>query len=145
MAQANGYKFGVLTVLGAIGGFISELFGGWDSGLVTFIIFTAIDYITGVIVGILQKSPKSENGSLDSRIGFKGLCKKGVMLLMILIAVRLDLMTGSDYIRDAVIIGLSINELVSIVENAGLIGVPIPAVITKVIDILKSKNDEIRG
>jgi toxin secretion/phage lysis holin len=141
MTNVNGYKFGILTVLGAIGGFLSELFGGWDSGLVTFIIFASIDYITGFMVGILQKSPKSENGSLDSRIGFKGLCKKGVMLLMILIAVRLDLMTGSDYIRDAVIIGLSINELVSITENAGLIGVPIPPIITKVIDVLKNNND----
>ena len=107
----------------------------------TLIIFMAIDYFTGFMVGaVFNKSPKSENGALDSKVGFKGLCKKGVMLLIVLISARLDLMTSSDYIRDAVIIAFSLNELVSIFENAGLMGIKMPTVISKAIDSLKGEG-----
>jgi toxin secretion/phage lysis holin len=60
-------------------------------------------------------------------------------LLFVLIAFRLDLAIGTNYIRDAVIIGFMANELISIVENAGLMGLPLPAVLTKAIDVLKKK------
>lgn len=66
--------------------------------------------------------------------------QKGMILLCVLIAYRLDLATGVDYIREAVIIGFMSNELISIVENAGLMGVPMPAAITKAIDVLQSKG-----
>ena len=62
-------------------------------------------------------------------------------LLFVLIAYRLDLAIGVDYIRDAVIIGFIANELISIVENAGLMGIPLPAVIKNAIDILKRKGE----
>lgn len=96
---------------------------------------------SGVIVaGVFHKSKKTESGSLKSVAGAKGLCKKGMILLCVLIAYRLDLATGVDYIREAVIIGFMSNELISIVENAGLMGVPMPAAITKAIDVLQSKG-----
>ena len=88
------------------------------------------------------KSPKSENGTLESRAGFKGLCRKGMMLFYVLIAARLDLLLGTDYVRDAVCIGFIANELLSIVENAGLMGLPMPEAITKVIDVLKKEPDK---
>lgn len=66
-------------------------------------------------------------------------------LLFVLIAYRLDLAIGSNYIRDAVIIGFIVNETISIVENAGLMGVPLPEVINKAIDILTSKSEEKGG
>ncbi|MFR4029870.1 MAG: phage holin family protein, partial [Coprococcus sp.] len=74
-----------------------------------------------------------------------GLCRKGMSLLFVLIAYRLDLAIGSNYIRDAVIIGFIVNETISIVENAGLMGVPLPEVINKAIDILTSKSEEKGG
>ena len=86
-------------------------------------------------------SGKSENGALDSRAGFKGLLKKSIVLLMVLIAYRLDLVLGSAFIKDAVIIGYIANETISIIENAGLMGIPIPDVIKRAIDILKNKSD----
>ena len=63
-------------------------------------------------------------------------------LFFVLIAYRLDLVIGTNYIRDTVIIGFIANELISIVENAGLMGIPLPAVIQKGIDILTSKADQ---
>lgn len=118
-------------------------FGGWNSAITTLLCFMAIDYITGLIVaGVFHASKKTESGTLESKAGWKGLCKKAVTLLFVLIAHRLDLILGVAYIRDAVVIGFVTNELISIVENAGLMGVPLPAVITKAIDVLVSKEEE---
>ena len=117
--------FGLFGMLGSI---IAQILGGWDSALQTLLIFMAIDYITGLIVaGVFKKSNKSDSGALQSNAGWKGLCKKGVTLLIVLIGVRLDLMLGlGNFIRNAVVIGFCLNELVSIVENTGLMGVPFP-------------------
>ena len=129
--------------IGAVGGAIAALFGGWDSALVTLVIFMGIDYLSGMIVaGVFHRSAKSDTGALESRAGWKGLCKKCMTLLFVLIAHRLDLAIGVSYIRDAVVIGFIANELISITENAGLMGVPLPAVITKAIDILKGKSEK---
>ena len=68
--------------------------------------------------------------------------KKGMTLLFVLIAYRLDLAIGTSYIRDAVIIGFMANELISIVENAGLMGLPLPAIINKAIDVLQNKGKD---
>jgi toxin secretion/phage lysis holin len=131
-----------VTILGVIGSFIAKIFGGWDAAMTTLVIFMGIDYLMGLIVaGVFKRSGKSENGALDSRAGFKGLCKKSVVLLIVLIAYRLDLVLGSTFIKDAVIIGYIANETISIIENAGLMGIPIPEVIKKAIDILKKKSE----
>ena len=102
-----------------------------------------IDYLMGLIVaGVFHQSKKSVNGALESRAGWKGLCRKGVTLLIVLVAVQLDKVLGSDFIRDAVIIGFVANEAISIIENAGLMGVPIPAVISNAIEVLKKKTED---
>lgn len=132
----------ICTVVGMVGGFIASLFGGWSTGLVTLLIFMSIDYLSGLIVaGIFHNSPKTGTGTLESRAGWKGLCRKCMTLLFVLIAYRLDLELSTNYIRDAVIIGFMTNELISIVENAGLMGLPLPAVITKAIDVLTKKAE----
>ena len=136
-------KQSILTVIGAVGAFIANLFGGWDAGLTTLVIFMVIDYLTGFIVaGIFHKSKKTENGALSSKAGLQGIAKKVMMLLMVLVAVRLDILTGTDYIRDAVIIALCGNELISIIENAGLMGVPIPRKLKEAIEVLSRKGEE---
>lgn len=137
---------GICTGIGIIGAFISTALGGWDTGLATLIIFMAIDYISGLAVaGVFHKSPKSPSGALESRAGWKGLCRKCMTLLFVLVAYRLDLMIGKDYIRDAVIIGFVANEAISIAENAGLMGVTFPEPIRKAIDILtQTKERKIR-
>lgn len=132
----------LLTFIGVIGGWIASMFGGWDAALTTLIMFMAVDYFTGLIVaGVFHKSEKTANGMLESRAGWKGLCRKGVTLLVVLVACRLDLIMGSSFIRDAVVIAFIANETISIIENAGLMGIPIPAVITKAIEVLKNKAE----
>ena len=131
------------TYIGILGSIIASLLGGWDMALQTLIIFMTIDYVTGLMVaGIFNKSTKTKHGALESVAGWKGLCRKGVALLIVLIACRLDLLTGANLIRDAVVIGYCTNEAISIIENAGLMGVPIPTRLTKAIEALKSKEDD---
>ena len=139
-------KSGITTVIGVIGGMIASLFGGWDAALVTLIIFMGVDYVTGLIVaGVFHNSEKTKNGALESRAGWKGLCRKGVTLLVVLVACRLDLVMGSNFIRDAVVIAFIANETISIIENAGLMGIPIPAAIMRAIEILKNKAESEGG
>ena len=130
----------ICTIAGVVGSFIAGLFGGWDTSLVTLLLFMGIDYITGLAVAACGKSPKSDTGRLSSKIGWRGIAKKCVSLLLVLVAVRLDITLGTSYIRDAVCIAFVANELLSITENAGMLGVPLPTVITKAIELLQSKG-----
>lgn len=135
-------KMKLLTVIGVIGSWIASLLGGWDSSLKTLIIFMSADYISGLIVaGVFKKSEKTETGALESHAGWKGICRKGVTLLVVLVACRLDLIMGSNFIRDAVVIAFIANETISIIENAGLAGIPIPSVIIRAIEVLKNKAE----
>lgn len=133
---------GLCTVIGFLAAAATAMFGDWDASLATLVIFMAVDYISGLIVaGVFHKSKKTDTGTLQSRAGWKGLCKKGMTLLFVLIAHRLDLAVGTTYIREGVIIGFMANELISIVENAGLMGLPLPEIITKAIDMLTEKGE----
>lgn len=134
-------KNAICTAAGVVGGFIASMFGGWTASLTTLLIFMAADYVTGLVVaGVFHNSPKTETGALESRAGLKGLIRKATVLLFVLIGYRLDLAMGVTYVKDAVCIAFIVNELLSIVENAGLMGLPIPSVITNAIDILKQKS-----
>lgn len=136
-------KLSFLSVIAVLGGLVSEAFGGWSSALTTLIVFMTIDYITGLMLaGIFKKSKKTENGSLESRVGWKGLCRKGVTLLIVLVAVRLDMAVGTTFVKDAAITAFSANEALSIIENSALMGVPIPKPLTNAIEVLKSKADD---
>ena len=136
-------KTSICTGIGIVGGFIASQFGGWDAALTTLIIFMCVDYISGLIVaGVFHASKKSETGALESRAGWKGLIRKCFTLLFVLVAYRLDLAIGVEYIRDTVIIGFIANELISIVENMGLMGIPLPPIVTKAIDILTKKQEQ---
>lgn len=131
------------TSIGVIGSSIGLLLGGWDSSIQTLLIFMVMDYITGLCVaGIFHKSPKTNTGTLESKAGWKGLCKKGVTLFFVVVANRLDIQMGSSYLRDAVCIAFMTNELISLIENAGLMGIPIPNVLVNAINILKQNDEE---
>ena len=139
----NGLKTMICTGIGIVGSTVAAAFGGWDAAMITLVSMMVIDYLTGVLVaGVFHNSPKTENGALESKAGWKGLCRKGVTLLIVLVAARLDIILGTGFIRDAVIIGYIANETISIIENAGLMGMPIPAAIEKAIEVLQSKGEE---
>ena len=133
----------ICTMIGAVGSGIAALFGGWDTGLVSLLIFMGLDYVSGLVVaGVFHKSNKTDTGSLESKAGWKGLCRKCMTLVFVLVSYRLDLIIGTNYIRDAVIIAFIANELISLVDNAGLMGVPLPAIIVQAIDILQKKSED---
>ena len=136
----SAYKDAVCGIFGIVGGAIAYAFGGWDSAMTTLITFMAIDYITGLILGWLGLSDKSETGRLNSHVGWVGLIKKALTLLVVFMAYRFDKMIGTTYIKDAAIIAFVVNEAISIIENAGKLGVPIPESITKAIEVLKNKE-----
>ena len=142
----NGLKTTICTGIGVVGSTVAAAFGGWDAAMITLISMMVIDYLTGVLVaGVFHNSPKTENGTLESKAGWKGLCRKGMTLLIVLVASRLDIILGTGFIRDAVIIGYIANETISIIENAGLMGVPIPEAIKKAIEVLQQKGSEDNG
>lgn len=132
----------ISVAAGTVGSAVAYLFGGWNSAMLTLCIFMAVDYLSGLVVaGVFHKSRKSDGGALDSKAGFKGLFKKAFILLVILLAYRLDLLIGSQYIKDMACIAYIVNETLSIIENLGLMGVPVPNVIKKAIDLLNKKTD----
>lgn len=119
------------------------LFGEFDILLQTLMLFMCVDYITGLVVaGIYNKSNKTDDGRLSSSAGFHGLMRKGMILLVVLVAYRLDLMAGSNVIRNAVISFFIANEVISINENAVLMGVDVPSYLIDVVKRLKNEKDD---
>ena len=130
----------VCTLLGMLGGALAAAFGGWDAALTALVVCISVDYASGSIVALVfHKSTKSESGAYNSSYGLKGLCKKCLMLLFVVVAVQMDRLVGSDYIRDAVCIGFCTNEVLSIVENLGLAGVPMPQAIVNALEQLQKQ------
>lgn len=126
-----------------IGAGISWAFGGWDAALGALLICITVDYISGSLVALVfHKSAKTETGAYNSAYGLKGLCKKGLMLLFVLVAVQMDRVLGTAYVRDAVCIGFCTNEVLSIIENLGLAGVPMPQAVIKALELLQKKADQ---
>lgn len=131
----------ICAIAGTIGGLAIWMFGGWNASLTTLLLFMGIDYVTGLLVaGVFKRSPKTASGGLQSKIGWKGLFKKGVVLLLVMAAARIDIALETTYIRNAVCIGFACNELISIIENAGLMGIPLPDALLNAVDILQKKT-----
>lgn len=131
-----------LIGLGAIGSVISELFGGWTSAMTTLVIFMLIDYITGILVAaVFKKSNKTEDGGLESKAGWKGLIRKFSTLLIVLISIRLDIIFNTTIISNCVVFTFLANELLSLLENVGLMGIPLPSALTEVISVLNKKGE----
>lgn len=122
---------------------ILYLVGDITMPFIILLIFMCTDYITGLILsGVFKKSKKTVSGGLSSEIGFKGLIKKVCIIICVIVANMLDYVLKTNYIRNVVIISFITNEVISIIENLGLIGVKIPKVITNAIDILKGKEED---
>ena len=137
-------KIFILSGVACVGAAIASLFGGWTGAMTTLVILMFIDYVTGIIVaGVFHASPKSSGGALSSAVGFKGICRKFVILLIVVVACRVDLLLETNIIRDATCIGFCANELVSITENAGLMGIPLPRKLVEAVEVLRGDNDHV--
>nr|DAD87763.1 MAG TPA: holin [Podoviridae sp. ctval4]DAR57830.1 MAG TPA: holin [Caudoviricetes sp.] len=136
-------KIGICAGIGVVSTGISAAFGGWDNTMSALVFFMVIDYLTGLAVaGIFKKSTKTADGGLESKAGWKGLIRKFSVLAIVLIAAQLDVLLNSSYIRDVVIYSFLANELLSIIENMGLMGVPLPTVLENAVTILNKKGDK---
>lgn len=136
-------KPALCAALGALGGALASALGGWDASLKALVIFMAVDYVSGLIVaGVFHNSNKSESGALESRAGWKGIIRKFATVGVVFVAVQLDVLLMTNFIRNAVVIAFAANEALSILENAALMGVPIPTVILTSLDVLKKENDK---
>lgn len=125
----------IAAAFGALGGY---LFGKFDGLLIALVVLMCVDYLTGVLIAIINKK-------LSSEIGAKGIAKKGFMLAVVIVANILDtqLLQGAAICRPAVITFYAANECISILENAGRLGVPLPALLCKLLEQLKEdKNND---
>lgn len=130
-------------IIGLVSTFVIHYLGGWDFALQTLVMFIVIDYVTGMYVaGILHKSPKTKSGGLSSEKGFHGIIKKIMLLVFVAIMYRLDLFFNIDYLRNGTIVAYCVNELISIIENAGLMGVYVPDIVKRGIDLLNREVDD---
>ena len=136
-------QFGWAGVIGAIGGIVTTILGTWTLAITIMVICMGADIITGITVAkFFVNSPKTESGGYSSREVRKGLMRKGGMCLVVLIAHYVDLLIGTQYVRDAVVVFTVFNEIMSILENVALMGVPIPKILLKGLDVLHEKTGE---
>ena len=124
------------TIAAGIGAILGYLFGGWSALLGILLAFVVTDYITGIVAAALE-------GALSSQIGFRGISKK----IMIFVIVAIGHLIDKALVLNAVLINAAIffymaNELISIIENAGRIGLPVPGILQKAIAMLKEKGGE---
>ena len=143
MEKTTMIRTGFYGAICTLGGTIGNLVGGFDNLLTALIVCMVIDYFSGILVAaVFKKSPKTESGALESNAGLKGLAKKIFILLIVAVAVQVDTVLESNFIRNAVILGFIANEVLSLIENGGLMGIPISPVLTNAIDILKKKSEQ---
>ena len=142
MDQITIIKNLVLGALASAFAVVSDHLGGWDVALQVLIGFMVADYLTGLVVaGVFRRSDKSGDGALDSRAGFKGLVRKGCILVLVYLGALLDKAVGATYVRTAICFFFVANEGLSILENIGLMGVSYPKFLRDMLQALKDKND----
>jgi toxin secretion/phage lysis holin len=141
--MVNTVKAAIVSTVGIIGGMVCTALGGWDTWLQGIVGVMAVDYITGLMVaGVFKTSQKTQTGTLSSKIGFQGICKKIAIILCIYISVKIDLIAGTNICRNSTVIAFIANEILSIGENLGLMGLKLPTSITGAIDNLVKKDGD---
>jgi len=132
----------ILKYMAAAAGAVAGLFGGCDTMLKVLVVAMAIDYITGWAVAIMGNSLKTESGHLNSEVAWKGLLKKGLALLVVLLGALIDKAVGQDVFRNMVVWFYIANEGLSILENLALAGVPFPQSVKKMLEQIRAQNDK---
>ena len=131
----NNITTGIKVAFALIGGWITAVLGGWDTALQVLVLFVVLDYITGLIAAWCSKS-------LNSQVGFKGICKKILLFVPIAICYALDQMIGQEILRSLAIFFYIANEGLSIIENLGRCGVSVPVALMDALEQLKKKGEK---
>ncbi len=121
------------TVCALLGAAVTFSFGIWNDSLTFLLILMAVDYFTGVAASI------KEGSGLNSSVGFWGLFKKGLILLVMMITHRLDILLGADMIMGGAVFFYIANELLSIIENYGRLGLPLPDRLKRIVQVLRDR------
>ena len=137
----------IIKIIAAVAGGIAGLYGGWTAALTILAVMMAVDYLTGILVAIAGRSPKTEHGGLSSKAGFIGLARKGFIMIIVLVATLLDQAIGNTAMifQTAATFYYIANEGLSILENADLMGVPFPTFIRERLEDLRESKDKPPG
>lgn len=137
-------RSGFFTTIGILGGCLGDVLGGCDVKLKALLICMGLDYISGLIVAVVfKKSTKTETGGAQSKAGFIGLVKKVFILILIIVVNQIDLVLNTNgFFRNATILGFMANEVLSLLENGGLMGIKMPPALIEAVDVLKKKSEE---
>jgi toxin secretion/phage lysis holin len=123
--------------LAALGTAASALLGGWDMWLQVLVYFVIADYLTGVLAAFCLKK-------LSSEVGARGIAKKVFIFLLVGIAYQIDMLAGTELVRVAVCAFYIGIEGLSILENAGKLGIPLPEVLTSALEQMQNRGTEIK-
>lgn len=140
--NANQVKNAVLAAGSVMGSAIARALGGWDMALEVLVCFLALDLVSGwLVAAVWHRSKKTSSGALSSDAGFRGIVKKCAELALVWMGALLDRATGNDFVRTAVCLFFIANEGLSILENTAVMGVPYPAFVKNMLEILRSTAD----
>ncbi len=134
-------------ILAAIGGAIASFFVSMPPLVWILIAVMSIDYLTGLITGAMGKSNKTENGYLESHAALKGLLKKSLIILVVLLAALLDQAVSAgagiqfEAVMGATCLWFIASEGLSILENVAMMGVPVPKILLKLLEVMRAKGD----
>lgn len=131
----NKVVFYVKPAVALIGGGLTALLGGWDMALQVLVLFVVADYVVGLIAAAVEHK-------LDSRVGFRGIARKVLLFVPVAIGYNLDKLLGQEILRSLAIWFYIANEGLSILENAGRAGVPIPRALQDALEQLGKEGSE---
>ena len=131
------YKDAACAVLAGMGAWIAQLYGGWTHAMTALVVFVVADVATGLLCGMAKKSPNTEGGGLSSKVMREGAAKKVEIFFILLIAAWLDIAMHVTIWKDAACLYYIAEEGLSILENAGALGLPIPDKLKNAIEALK--------
>lgn len=131
------YKDAACAVFAGIGAWIAQIYGGWTQAMTALVVFVIADVATGLLCGLAQKSPNTDGGGLSSKVMREGAAKKVEIFFILLIAAWLDIAMHVTIWKDAACIYYIAEEGLSILENAGALGLPIPDKLKSAIEALK--------
>lgn len=133
----------IVRAVGAAGALVAGLLGGWDVTLQVLVMVVALDFVTGLLVAFHGKSGKTEGGGFSSKASFLGLTRKILVLMLVGLAVAMDRALGTPgVLRLAVSMFYIANEGLSILENAALLGLPLPKAMKTALEAMRDKNDK---
>lgn len=139
-------KMIICTIAGGLSAVMASIFGAWTGSMTTLGVCMALDFITGLLLaGVFRLSKKTESGAASSRECAKGLIRKFGVLCVVVLAGRIDLELGTVIFKTGVCWAFIVSEGLSLLENVGLMGVPIPSIITRGLDLLQEKAQQVAG